>query len=96
MEVQVLLPIPIVKGSGYYKFNTRLLEDPYFVAHIQGFFETLDTKKEDFENEGIYWDHAKAGFKRIAIWHSVKNARKKQSDREGVAQDMNYLAPCWH
>ena len=84
VEVKVLLPTPIIKGSGYYKFNTRLLDDPYFVAHIRDFFETLETKRGEFEDEHAYWDHAKAGFKRIAIWHSVKNARKKQTERERI------------
>ena len=84
VDVKVQLPVPVVKGTGFWKFNTTLLDDTYFKRHIEDFYNDLDDRCDEFGNQAEFWDYAKSGFKRIAIWHSVKNSRKKNSDRQNI------------
>ena len=82
------LPTPVKRGSGYWKFNTRLLNDPAFVSHVNEFFEDFRAHAHSFENEAVFWDCAKINFKKISIFHSTINARKRKSEREQLLNSL--------
>ena len=82
VSVNLELPSPVKRGPGFWKFNTSLLEDQEFNEHICRFVEGWEREKADYPDPSVWWDMGKYHWKRIAIEHSTRLARRKKSDRE--------------
>ena len=90
ISVKLSLPVPVVRGSGYWKFNTNLLNDQEFTKEILNFWEFWLTQINTFDNITGWWDGAKSHFKRIAIIHSVKNSKIIKRDRADLVSQLEH------
>ena len=84
VDAQFCLPIPVTKGSGFWKFNTNLLLDQLFCDEISAFFEWFRGHMDRYQNIGFWWDAVKLHFKRIAVTHSVRLSKKTKTERDWI------------
>ena len=84
MAVDIYLPTPVKRGSGYWKFNVNLLQDQEFIDHITSFWAHWETTVNDYDDIRTWWDLAKINFKKIAITHSTKASNRRKWERENL------------
>ena len=73
------LPGPSKVGPGYWKFNTRLLDEPNFQESFSDFYEGLRTLKPAFDCLTDWWDAAKVHIKRFIIEFACDVAKGRRA-----------------
>jgi len=66
-----------VPGDGFWKFNSKLLQDPHFVTKINDLIDTSLSEEHLYPNIQIFWDALKSGIKACAIDHNF--IKRKQN-----------------
>ena len=82
MSIDINLPTPVKRGSGYWKFNINLLKDQEFIDHITVFWDSWENEINRYDDIRVWCDLATINLKRIAITHSIKASKRTKSERE--------------
>lgn len=71
-----------LRGPGFWKFNSQLIEDENYVVEVEKMIGDLDKQKEkNFQNPNEYWEWLKYNFRKHAISYSKKKAFLRRKDR---------------
>ena len=95
------IPHEDTRGTGYWKFNTKLLKDKEYLRLAKMHVTEATHRMADFENTRCWWDHLKPKLKETAILRLVTIAREIRSkikkleediEDEGNTQDKLYMS----
>lgn len=81
----------VVRGPGYWHFNSELLCDAAFEAQIKDFWTDWQTKYDDFVDPLLWWDKAKQHFKIIAISCAKIIGKQKRHERFQLERKLEQL-----
>ena len=81
----------VVRGPGYWHFNSELLRDAAFETQIRDFWATWQTKYDDFVDPLLWWDKAKQQFKIIAISCAKIIGKQKRHERFQLERKLEKL-----
>ena len=81
----------VVRGPGYWHFNSELLGDAAFEVQIKDFWTDWETKYADFVDPLLWWDKAKQHFKIIAISCAKIIGKQKRHERFQIERKLENL-----
>ena len=70
---------PVVRGRGFWKLNTSLLDEQQYRDKVTSFWTDWRKRKQQFTTLGAWWDAGKFKIKQMSITHAIK---KKQLSRQ--------------
>ena len=77
-----------IKGPGYYKLNTSILDDPTYVEQMTSLLKTWSKESEThFSDNRVKWDWVKFKIREFSISFS-KEIRKEQREKEEKTQNV--------
>lgn len=82
---------PVIRGPGYWHFNSELLRDAAFETQIKDFWTDWQTKYDDFVDPLLWWDKAKQHFKIIAISCAKIIGKQKRHERFQLERKLEKL-----
>ena len=88
--VRLTLKFPKVKGRGYWKCNTRILDDPHFLDDFRHLWATL-INSPACETSVDWWDSCKLAFKRLIITHSIRIASGRNDRLRSINTEIDQL-----
>ena len=78
------------RGSGYWKFNNKLLSDRSYISLVKQELEHIKDNV-DMENKNTLWDFVKCQIRSITISYSRKVAKEKNKREAEVKQQLEVL-----
>ena len=81
----------VLRGPGYWHFNSELLCDAAFEARINDFWTKWKTKYDDFVDPLLWWNKAKQHFKIIAISCAKIIGKQKRHERFQLERKLDKL-----
>ena len=76
-------------GPGYWKQNTRVYEDPFFVADLTSLWE--NSLKNTVLKDDYWWENCKVQFKKLIIKHSRKLSDQKKKHIEELEKTAHFF-----
>ena len=74
-----------VRGKGFYKFNTSLLKDKFYVDMIE--ITELENENKSTQNKALFWDYCKCKFRGLTIsYSSFKSKQQKMVEAQLSAE----------
>ena len=82
------LPEKTTRGPGYWKLNTKLLQDENYVTQITEFWKEWQKKKPTYEKFSMWWDIGKIKIKDITITFATERNKIKKQQRQELVQQL--------
>lgn len=79
------------KGSGFWKFNTSLLEDETYIAALRENLQSFKTKYDDLPDLGLKWDLIKVEMRGFTVQYSKRKARMLRDKEISLQKKVNML-----
>ena len=87
IEISFVTSKDWVRGKGFYKFNTTLLKDKFYVDMINKEITELENENKSSQNKALFWDYCKCKFRGLTIsYSSFKSKQQKMVEAQLSAE----------
>ena len=86
IEISFVTSKDWVRGKGFYKFNTSLLKDKFYVDMINKEITELENENKSSQNKVLFWDYCKCKFRGLTISYSSFKSKQKMVEAQLSAE----------
>ena len=87
IEINFVVNKDWIRGKGFYKFNTSLLKDKFYVDMINKKITELENENKSTPNKALFWDYCKCKFRGLTIsYSSFKSKQQKTVEGQLLAE----------
>ncbi len=79
------------KGPGFWKFNSALLKDEYYIAALRENIPNFREKYSDITNLGLKWDLFKMEIRGFTVKYSKQKAKVNKDKEKSLQEKINTL-----
>ena len=76
-----------IRGRGFWKFNTKLLEDLEYAKEVNKIIEMADWRYEDLD-PGLKWESVKNDVREFSIWYAKERALKRKIEIQNLERQL--------
>ena len=86
-----LTPVNEIRGRGFWKFNTSLLNDKIFVELIRNCIAENKLHYSNSLDPNTFWDFLKCQMRSLSIYYSINKAKEHKTYEKNLIEKLNKL-----